>query len=247
LGRFRVVWRLALSDEIRSRGGPLLLREGLGGQTVDQFGRASSMRLNRADGEIPSISDINESDSMIRTVVGVIVATVVLYMWGFVYWSFGPYKTQIWKQSPNDVAAGNALRDLFPENGTYLVPGFGNAQQNREELSNTGPVVMVHMLAVRGMPGMDPKTLLFGFELDLVVIALIALVLRRVAPSLPTYFDRVKFVTLIGLAAAVLIDVGDITWWHIDWQWKLYQAFYDVSFWVLTGLVLGLFVKPKAV
>ena len=76
---------------------------------------------------------------------------------------------------------------------------------------------------------------------------LIAILLRRVATALPTYFDRVRFVTLIGVTAAVLIDVGDVTWWHIDWQWKLYQAFYDVSFWFLTGLVLGLFVKARTV
>jgi hypothetical protein len=183
---------------------------------------------------------------MLRTTVGVIVAALVLYIWGFLYWGFGPYKTQIWKQSRDDVAAGNALREQFPANGTYLVPGFGNDAAKREDLSKKGPVVMVHMLAVGGMPGMDPSTLIFGFVLNVAVIVLIAVLLRRVATALPTYYDRVKFVTLIGVTAALLIDVGDVAWWHIDWRWKLYQAFYDVSFWFLTGLVLGLFVKPKA-
>jgi hypothetical protein len=107
-------------------------------------------------------------------------------------------------------------------------------------------VAMVHMIAIGGMPGMDPSTFIYGFILNLVVIVLIALLLRQVATSLPTYFDRVKFVTLAGLAAALLIDGGDIAWWHIGWQWKLYQAFYAVSFWILTGLVLGWFVRPKA-
>ncbi len=182
-----------------------------------------------------------------RTAIGVIVACVVLYVWGFLCWGLGPYKTQIWKQSRDDAAAGKALREQFPQNGTYLVPGFSQDETKREELSKQGPVAMVHMLAVNGMPGMDPTTFVIGFVVNLVVIVLIALALRKVAPSLPTYFGRVGFVTLLGLAAAVLIEGGDIAWWHIDWQWKLYQAFYDVSFWFLTGAVLGLFIKPKAV
>jgi hypothetical protein len=180
-----------------------------------------------------------------RTTIGVILACLLLYVWGFLCWGLGPYKTQIWKQSRDDAAAGKALREQFPENGTYLVPGFAQDEKKREELSKQGPVVMVHMLAVKGMPGMDPMTFVMGFVVNLVVIVLIAVALKKVAPALPTYFDRVKFVTLLGLAAAILIDVGDIAWWHIDWQWKLYQAFYNVSFWLLTGLVLGLFIKPK--
>lgn len=179
-----------------------------------------------------------------RATIGVIVACLVLYVWGFVCWGLGPYKTQIWKHS-RDEPAQKALRDYFPQNGTYLVPGFGEDEKTREELSKKGPVAMVHMLAVDGMPGMDPKTFVLGFVVNLVVIVLIAVALRKVGPSLPTYFERVSFVTLLGLAAAILIDGGDIAWWHIDWQWKLYQASYDVSFWILTGLVLGWFIKPK--
>jgi hypothetical protein len=184
---------------------------------------------------------------MARTVIGIVLASVVLFVWGFLYWGFGPYKTMIWKHTRDDAAAGAFLREQFPENGTYLVPGFQNDEKKREELGTKGPVAMVHMIAIGGVPGMDPSTLVLGFLLNLVVIVLIALLLRQVATSLPTYFDRVKFVTLIGLAAAVLIDVGDIAWWHIDWKWKLYQAFYDISFWFLTGLILGFFVRPKRV
>jgi hypothetical protein len=180
-----------------------------------------------------------------RTAIGVIVACVVLFMWGFVCWGLGPYKTEIWKQTRDDATTGKALREHFLQNGTYLVPGFGQDESRREGLSKQGPVAMVHMLSVNGMPGMDPKTFVLGFVVNLIVIVLIAAALNKVAPALPTYRERVSFVTLLGLAAAILIDGGDVAWWHIDWQWKLYQASYDVSFWFLTGLILGAFVKPK--
>jgi hypothetical protein len=182
---------------------------------------------------------------MKRTLIGVVIACVVLYLWGFLYWGLGPYKTLIWKHVRDDAAAGAALRQHFPENGTYLVPGFANDAETMEALSKKGPVAFVHMLAVDGMPSFDPTTMIKGFVLNLIVIVLIALLLRRVATSLPTYVDRVTFVALIGLTAALLIDGGDIAWWHISWEWKLYQAFYSVAFWILTGLILAWFVTPK--
>src|SRR5580692_13071758 len=163
---------------------------------------------------------------MKRTLIGVAIACVVLYLWGFLYWGFGPYKTLIWKHARDDAAAGAALREQFPENGTYLVPSFTHDDRTMEELSKQGPVAFVHMLAVDGTPTFDPTMLIKGFVLNLIVIVLIALLLRKVATSLPTYLDRVTFVALTGLTAALLVDGGDIAWWHISWEWKLYQAFY---------------------
>ncbi len=30
---------------------------------------------------------------MVKTVVGVAITAVVLYVWGFLYWGLGPYRT----------------------------------------------------------------------------------------------------------------------------------------------------------
>jgi hypothetical protein len=183
---------------------------------------------------------------MKRTIIGVAIACVVLYVWGFLYWGMGPYKTMIWKHTRDDAAAGAALREYFPENGTYLVPGFANDDATMETLSKKGPVALVNMIAVEGSATFDPMMLIKGFFLNLVVIVLIALLLRRVVACLPSYMNRVMFVALAGLTATVLIDGGDIAWWHISWTWKLYQAFYSFSFWVIAGVILAWFVTPKA-
>src|SRR5580692_2872338 len=69
---------------------------------------------------------------MKRTIIGVAIACVVLYVYGFLYWGMGPYKTMIWKHTRDDAAAGAALREYFPENGIYLVPGFANDDATME-------------------------------------------------------------------------------------------------------------------
>ena len=61
----------------------------------------------------------------------------------------------------------------------------------------------------------------------------------------PSYWDRVKFAALVGLAAAVMIDFGDVVWWYIPWEWKIRQAVYTVTTWTVAGLVLAKLVKSE--
>ena len=182
---------------------------------------------------------------MKRTIIGIAIAAVALFVWGFVYWGLGPYRTAIWKQASDDVAAGQALLEHFPENGTYYVPGFDNDPETIEGLFQKGPVAFVHMLSADGRSMHDASIMIQGFLLNLVVIVLITMLLRQVCSALPTYLDRVKFVGLAGLMAAVLIDCGGAVWWQLDWSWKLYQACYDFSAWVVVGAILAKFIEPE--
>ena len=181
---------------------------------------------------------------MKNTIIGIAVAAVVLYMWGFVYWGLGQsiYGTMIWNRTADDVAAGEALRQHFPADGTYYVPGFDQDQQALEARFKQGPVAFVHMLAAGGREAFDPSIMIQGFVLNLVFIVLLAFMLRQVCSGLPAYADRVKFTALAGLTAAVLIDIGDAVWWQIDWGWKLYNAVYDFSAFLITGLILAKFI-----
>lgn len=185
---------------------------------------------------------------MKKTVIGIIVAAVVLYMWGFLYWGIGNefYATKIWKHAADDEATGDVLREHFPENGTYLVPGYEADVTKAEALYKKGPVAFVHMLHISGREMMDPTIMINGFLLNLVVIIMIAMLLRQVAPALPSFAAKAKFSALAGLTAAVLIDCGDAVWWQIDWSWKLYNAFYDFSAWLITGVVLSWFLSSES-
>ena len=85
-----------------------------------------------------------------------------------------------------------------------------------------------------------------GFLLTFVTTALIAMLLKLVGPAIPSRGAAVKFTALAGLAAIVMIDFGDSVWWHISWSWKLHMAFYHLSSWVLTVLVLFGFTRDSA-
>ncbi len=186
---------------------------------------------------------------MIRTIIGIIVAAIVIYAWGFVYWGLGPYHKHIWRHTADNEAAGRALLQHFPERGTYFVPYNFEDQEKASELFERGPVAFVHMLAPDGRPMADPTIMGGGFVLNLVVIVLVAILLRSTAAATPSYLHKLCLVTLIGVTASLLIDGGDAVWWQVPWQWKLYQAVYNTSVWIIAGGILALFIpapKPTA-
>lgn len=61
---------------------------------------------------------------MKKTIIGVIVTTLVLFVWGFLFWGQVlhsiPYES--WKQTGDDGQAQEMLEKTFPETGTYYVP-----------------------------------------------------------------------------------------------------------------------------
>ncbi len=184
-----------------------------------------------------------------KMLIGVAIASVVLYVWGFMYWAMGPYPTMIWKQSPDDVSAGKAMVEHFPERGTYFLPAHTSDMKKTQELFQKGPIAMVHVLSVEGRNCLEPRIMVFGFGLNVVVLLMIGVLLQWVSPALPTYFSRVGFAAFVGLTGAVFIDVGSAVWWEIPLEWKLYEAGYDVSFWILAGAIQGAFVTrngPKS-
>jgi hypothetical protein len=183
---------------------------------------------------------------MLKLIIGIVIATVVLFFWGFAYWVISPYPLMIWKQAKDEDTAVKSLREHFPENGVYIIPGGGADDPTKERRINEGPVAIVHMISVNGRPSMDPKIMVGGFLLNGVAIVLIAILLRWASPALPGYLGRVAFVSLIGLTVALLVDGGDIIWWQLDLKWKLYQAGYNIGFWIITGIILAMFVRPAA-
>jgi hypothetical protein len=182
---------------------------------------------------------------MARTVIGVLIAAVVIYAWGFVYWGMGPYREVIWKQTKSGEAAGKALSMHFTERGTYFVPNAADPD-TLEARYTKGPVAFVHMLAPEGRPMVDTMIMGTGFVLNLVVIVLVAVLLHNVTPFIPTYLGRVGLVTLAGITASVLIDGGDVVWWQIPWEWKVYQATYNISVWIIAALILAAFIRTSS-
>jgi hypothetical protein len=177
---------------------------------------------------------------MKRIILGIVLATIACYFFGFLYWGLNPLPYTSWKHTSNDEAAGQALLEHFPESGTYYIPGMHHDEATLSRLHEAGPLAFVHITR-EGKPVMQSDVMAKGFLLTLVTTVLIALLLKLAAPALPSYGAVLKFTALAGLTATVMIDFGDSVWWHISWGWKLHMAAYHIVSWIIAGLVLAKF------
>lgn len=181
---------------------------------------------------------------MQRTVIGIVVATIVLYLWGFVYWGTSTLPYQTWSQAPDDRAAGAALLEHFPESGVYYVPGNDHPMEERNALFEQGPTGFV-IVDRDGRPAFDTGIMAAGFALNGVVVAVLAVLLRLTRAAAPGYGQRLGIVVVAGAAGVLLVNFGDIVWWMIPPGWVLAQAFYNFSGMVIVGAILAGFVRPE--
>lgn len=181
---------------------------------------------------------------MKKLIVGSLLAAVALFIWGAIYWT-NPLTYSFLERAPDETAAAKALLEIFPNSGTYLLPHPGNSPEMVNKLSLSGPIATVY-IERQGRPAMEPSVFVFGFLHGFVTVLLIGILLKLACPALVTYGSRLRFVFLAGLTMAIFAHGGEVIWWHHPWNWPLVTGVYDVSGWLVAGLILAGFVKPGA-
>jgi hypothetical protein len=165
-------------------------------------------------------------------------------MFWFVFYGVIAPQKQVWKVPLEEDGFREHYVDHFPEVGVYFVPHFNREEDEVAPLVEEGPLLLVHVLSKEGKPMADAQLMGLGFLTMLGATFLIALLLRMGFDAMPGYSRRVQFVVLFGLAAVVMIQIGDAVWWRIPLEWKLLNGSYDVLSMLIVGLVLAKFVTP---
>ncbi len=184
------------------------------------------------------------ANTMKNLVLGALLAAVVLFAWGFVFWGLIPNAGV--QMHPDEAALQQHLAEGIPETGAYYVP-FPAGADDTESMARheAGPIAFL-FIRLEGRPLMPVSTMIGGFLHMLITALLIGMLLRMLLPSLPAWRDRVLFVALAGLAAALWSDFTVPIWWHTPWAFFVWLAVYDIIAWTLAGAVLARFVRPAA-
>lgn len=175
--------------------------------------------------------------------LGSLLAAVAMFVWGFVFWTT-PLGKAAMSHGVDADRAQEALRGLFPEDGAYFVPDMaeGESQESWLERHRRGPLAMVFVHRAGANP-MEPMTFVNGFLHMLITCVLIAWLLGKALPALPTYGARLGFVLLAGFAAAFWGHAADPIWFYNPWRFHLLAMVYDLGAWGLAGLILARFVR----
>lgn len=181
---------------------------------------------------------------MVRCVLGCLVATVAVFVFGALYWMFNPMAEAAMSQADDDRAVQACLRDTLGGSGIYMIPGMGEGQQAFEERHEEGPIAVLNYVS-EGRPAMPPTTLLVDMARVLVMVVLAALLLLWAWPALESYGARVGFVVLAGAAGSVFTRGADAIWWMLPWKYAGVMIVYEVLAWLVAGLVLAALLKPN--
>lgn len=181
---------------------------------------------------------------MNKYLLGSFLAALALFFWGFLFWVVSPLPKSAFEVTADDAAAGAMLKQMFPKDGAYYIPGHGNDEATKVRLHEAGPIATVHIRHAGG-PVMPPKALLMGFVHNwLTTLLLTFLLVKTSAAVLSSYGSRVWFVTLVGVAIAVISDFSFPVWWGHPWPAYVLNAVFSVTGMLVAGLVLAKFVKP---
>ena len=173
---------------------------------------------------------------MVRTIAGIGVTAVALFIFGFVYWGLSPLPYASWNATAEPEAALGGVKRHFPESGVYDLPGADNM-----ELLAEGTRAMIYVAHDLPAAQPDPRELALGL-LHNVLMALALFLLLRHQNGMAQYL---KTGALAGLAAVVVIEGSDVAWWLYPLSWKIHGAVYHFLCFVLAAALLGKFIPAR--
>jgi hypothetical protein len=191
---------------------------------------------------------------MVRLLIASLLSAVVLFFWGFVYWTVSPLRFQALKALPGQEKIVPELEKAGLETGVYLAPFVDEDRvtaENKDEVMKAllekhkkGPLVQI-IYRKDGVDMMNPTVFVMGFVHMFVSSLLVGLLLLMVVQGLSTYGSRVLFVFLASLFASWTIDLSAPIWFHHPWGYSLFNAGYHVGCGLFSALILAGLIKPR--
>ena len=189
---------------------------------------------------------------MIRATIGVVLGAVVMFFWGFVFWTMTPVPMLILNPLPNEASVVSILQSQNLPAGHYIAPTPDEAaykidpvkaEAEAMEKRTKGPIMTIIYQPGGCEMGM---TMGLGFVHMLISSAFMAVLLYLAAPGLMNFGSRWLFVTLVGAFAAVNIHLGNPVWFQHTWLHAGAMAGFETVSWVLAGVPLAALVKRSA-
>ena len=176
-----------------------------------------------------------------RFLLGVVVASVACFVWAFVFWGISPYPSTVIQDMPNrDIVAG-LLKANIPEDGVYMIPGFGDPNDPEWAKRNeTGP----HVTLLYHGGKASSTQMLMGYLHMLGSVFLLAVVLATAGRR--TFWGRFMLTFWIGLFVAIWSELSDVVWYYYPIRYACLNQTFHLSSILIVGLILAFFVRPPA-
>lgn len=158
---------------------------------------------------------------------------LAVFAWGMISWMLLPWHSMTVKSFKNEQAVQLSLLQNIDskESAIYSLPAM-NSEKNKEQ---TGPYAFI-ALNPMGLK-FSPMMMLKGFATEILIAFLITWLLMQTTGL--SYWSKVKFVSLIGLATAIVAVVPNMNWWGFGLDYSLVMLVDQIVSWFIGGLVLA--------
>ncbi len=187
---------------------------------------------------------------MVRIALAGLIGAVVLMVWSYVSWMTIPWHQP--GELPQQERVTEALRDSGAESGLYVIPypyPDPNATEDEQaaavealnEAYAQGPIAYI-VYRAGGTEPMPTMAFVIGFVLDFIVATVAAIMLTMAASALPTFANRLLFVMLLGLFAAIGSHLMQWNWMNFPLRYSLEMVADSLVASLLLGVVLALMI-----
>jgi hypothetical protein len=176
---------------------------------------------------------------MLRILIAGLLGGVAMYVWSSVAHVATPLGQMGISTIPEEAGVVAVLKDhLAGKPGLYMYPTPPAGQQ----MSTTGPA---GLLIYGDQPSEMTATTLAAEAVVEVLEAIVAAFLLSLT-ALRGYLPRVGFVGGVGLAAVLSANPSYWIWFKFPTDYTLAYMFIDLVGYVVAGLVIAAFLKPRA-
>ncbi len=179
---------------------------------------------------------------MIRTVIGGLVAGIIIFVMGFIFWAtpLGELAYSKADEAQNAAVQQSLAQNLTPSGtGTYSIPAHNSAAG--AVLYARGPIATVHF-NTRGYSPDDMSALLPGFIVAVVAGLLIAFGLAAVSGR--SFADLARLVVCFSLGFTVWKYLGAPIFNHYGWGYWIYAFIAESIALIVAGLVVAKWFMP---
>jgi hypothetical protein len=181
---------------------------------------------------------------MWRFLLGAFLVAVVSWAWSVLFYVVSPVPYYTVSETRDDIAAGAALRQHFPESGTYILPGRAAGDEVRAQMRAEGPIATVYIRQA-GSPEASPLKIFIGTFNGMVIGALIGLAMLLLNRHTTDYWSHVAIGSTFGMAYTAYPRFADIVWSDFHYGYQLMMIFSDGFSWILMVMVMAWFTRPR--
>ena len=186
-----------------------------------------------------------------KKILAGVLGGLAFFMWSFVAHDMLPLGDMGVKDAPNEAVIMEAMKTNILDHGMYIFPGI-NAPAN-PTMAQKGQAMEARLKKIAAGPSgilVYHPTWDFSFnkalaiELSTNIVQMLLAVFLLGLTSLTGFMARWRFLTVVGLVAAISTNVSYWNWYGFPTAYTLTYAFTVVAGFVIAGLVVAAIVRP---